>query len=177
MEFKENTNAENLVAEEEFTPEETRNQSRVYENDILKGMLEAADFKSTETQKIEIVRGDKVFFSFTIRPLSEDDFERCRKKHTKFVRNKQLGIMMPQETNTVKYKSALIYTATTEASRRETWDNRQLWDALTDKGIDILTGTDVIDAVLMSGEKAAIIDKIEELSGYQDDNLEEVVKN
>lgn len=177
MEFMKGIDTEAQVVEEEFSAEETKNQARIYENDILKGMIDAANFKSTEVQKIEIVRGGRVFFSFSIRPLSEADYEQCRKKHTKYVRNKQLGIMMPQDTNTVKYKSALIYAATTDEDRRLTWDNRQLWDALEAKGIDILTGTDVIDAILMSGEKAAIIDKIDELSGYQDDNLEEVVKN
>ena len=160
----------------EFTQEETQNQMRFFEGDILKGMLAAAQFQDEETQEIIVARGGKDYFAFHIRPLSEKEYEKCRNKHTKFVRNKQLGIKMPEDTNAVKYRSELIYCATTDEDKKKTWDNKQLWRALEDIGKDILTGTDVIDAVLMPGEKAAIVDKIDLLSGYNGD-FEEVAKN
>ena len=160
----------------EFTQEETQNQMRFFEGDILKGMLAAAQFQDEETQEIIVARGGKDYFAFHIRPLSEKEYEKCRNKHTKFVRNKQLGIKMPEDTNAVKYRSELIYCATTDEDKKKTWDNKQLWQALEDLGKDILTGTDVIDAVLMPGEKAAIVDKIDLLSGYNGD-FEEVAKN
>lgn len=165
------------IRDEEFTEEETGNQIRLFEGDILKGMLAAAQFQKEETQEIIVARGGVDYFAFHIRPLTEEEYEKCRSKHTKYVRNKQLGIKMPEDTNSVKYRSELIYCATTEADRKKTWDNRQLWSALEQKtGKDILTGTDVIDLVLMPGEKAAIVDKIDLLSGYNGD-FEEVAKN
>lgn len=174
----ENNRTNATVEEQEFTAEETKNQMRAFEGDILKGMLEAAKFQTDEVRNIEVARGGKVFFTFRIRPLSEGEYEKCRKKHTKYVRNKQLGIKMPEDTNSVKYRSELIYTATVEEDRKKTWDNKQLWEALEKMGKgDVLTGTDVIDLVLMPGEKAAIVDQIDDLSGFDNDNLEEVTKN
>lgn len=165
------------VEDAEFSAEETKAQMKRYENDILKGMLAAASFKTDETKEIEIVRGGVMYFSFHIRALSENEYEKAKKRCTKYVRNKQLGIKMPEDTNSVLYKSELIYMATTDEDRKKTWDNHQLWDALNNAGHDIVTGTDVVDAVLMSGEKAAIVNEIDDLSGYVDDNLEEVIKN
>ena len=150
---------------------------RAFEGDILQGMLAAAEFQSSETKTIEIARSGKVYFTFRIRPLSESEYEKCKKKHTKYVRNKQLGIKMPEDTDGVKYRSELIYAATVSEDREKMWDNKKLWDALSAKGRDVITGTDVIDAVLMSGEKAAVVEQIDLLSGYQDNNLEEVAKN
>lgn len=173
---KKTEGAEPNVQDREFTQEETSNQMRVFEGDILKGMLAAAQFQSQETQEVIVTRNGKDYFAFHIRPLSEAEYERCRSKHTKYVRNKQLGIKMPEDTNAVKYRSELIYCATTDEDKKKTWDNKQLWRALEDIGKDILTGTDVIDAVLMPGEKAAIVDKIDLLSGYNGD-FEEVAKN
>lgn len=171
-----NTNESPMVRDEEFTQEETVNHLRLHENGILKGMLAAAQFQKDECKTIEIARGGKVFFSFRIRPLSEAEYEKCRNKHTKFVRNKQLGIKMPEDTNAVKYRSELIYCATVDEDRKNTWDNKQLWNGLEDLGKEILTGTDVIDEVLMPGEKAAVVNQIESLSGYNGD-FEEVAKN
>ena len=165
------------VEEREFTQEETQNQIRAFEGDILKGMLSAAKFQSTEVRTIEIARGGDVLFTFRIRPLSEDEYESCRRKATKYVRNKQLGIKMPEETNSVLYRSLLILAATVEEDRKKTWENKQLWKALEEMDRDILTGADAIDAVLMPGEKARVVDQIDLLSGFEANNLEEVIKN
>lgn len=180
MEMKRNETAQAATTEDrEFTAEETKNQSRAFENDILKGVLESAGFADTEEEyrTIEIARQGKVLFTFRIRPLTEDEYEKCKKKNTKYVRNKQLGIKMPEDTNNVKYRSDIIYTATVDEDRKLLWDNRQIWKALTDKGVDILTATDVIDTVLKPGEKAAVVEQIDLISGFEDNNFEEVLKN
>lgn len=163
------------IQDVEFTESENAEQLLLAEKDIIQGMLEAADFKSEETTKIEIIRSKKKFFEFEIRALSEAEYDSARTKHTKFVRNKQLGIKMPEDTDSVKYRSELIYMATVDKDK--TWDNKKLWSALSAKGKDILTGTDVIDIVLKSGEKEAVVKQIDMISGYEDSNLEEVVKN
>lgn len=53
----------------------------------------------------------------------------------------------------------------------------KLWDALNDKGCQIMNGLDVIEYTLKSGEKDKIIEAIDKLSGYDSNNLEEVAKN
>ena len=76
-----------------------------------------------------------------------------------------------------RYRSALIYEATVQSDRENLWDNKKIWDALNQKGFQIMNGLDVIEYTLKSGEKDRIIEAIDKLSGYDSDNLEEVAKN
>jgi hypothetical protein len=71
----------------------------------------------------------------------------------------------------------LIHTATVDEDKAKLWDNKKLWDRL-----NVLSGIDVIDKVLLPGEKDAVIEKINEISGYAEDeedveDLEELAKN
>ena len=165
------------VEEREFTEEQNKVQTRMFEGDFIQGLLAAADYKTDETQRIEIVRNGTLYFAFSIRALGEEEYNRCKTKHTKYGRNKQLGIKLPEDTNTVKYRSALIYEATVQSDRENLWDNKKIWDALNQKGFQIMNGLDVIEYTLKSGEKDRIIEAIDKLSGYDSDNLEEVAKN
>ena len=70
-----------------------------------------------------------------------------------------------------KFRSWLIYTATVDEDRAKLWDNKQAQQAF-----NVLQGVDVIDCVLLSGEKDRIIDRINEISGY-DDEADETAKN
>ena len=83
---------------------------------------------------------------------------------------------LPEETNSVKYRDALIYTATIEEDRKKLWDNKKVWESLRDKGLQIMNGLDVIEYCLKAGEKDKILECIDALSGYETD-LEEVAKN
>ena len=165
------------VEEREFTEEQTKTQLRMFEGDFIKGLIAAADYKTEETQRIEIIRNGVLFFAFNIRALGEEEYNKCKTKHTKYVRNKQLGIKLPEDTNTVKYRSAIIYEATAKEDRDKLWDNKSVWGALNDKGCQIMNGLDVIEYTLKSGEKDKIIEAIDKLSGYDSNNLEEVAKN
>lgn len=164
------------VQEIELNEEERKNQIRLQEEDWIQGLIEAANYISEDTQHIEIAREGRVYFAFDIRPLSEDEYDRCKRKHTKYVRNKQFGMKLPEETNSVKYRDALIYTATVEADRAKLWDNKKVWEILRDKGLQIMNGLDVIEYCLKAGEKDKVVECIDALSGY-DTNLEEVAKN
>ncbi len=164
------------VREYETDEEDTRALLRANEEDFIQGLIAAAEFAAEETQRIEIIREGRLFFAFSIRPLSSEEYEKCRKKHTKYVRNKQLGMKLPEDTDRIKYQSAIIYEATVEDDRRKLWDNRKVWDALNAKQDRIMNGLDVIECVLKAGEKDRIIDAVDKLSGF-DDNLEEVAKN
>lgn len=167
---------ETKVREINLTKEEEKNYIRANEEDFIQGLINAADYAVNDTQRIEIARNGKLLFAFDIRPLSEEDYEACKKKWTKYVRNKQFGIKLPEETNSVKYRAALIYTATVEKDRENLWDNKKVWETLRNKEFQILSGLDVIEYCLKAGEKDKIIEVIDNISGY-DNNLEEVAKN
>ena len=83
---------------------------------------------------------------------------------------------LPDETDRVKYQSAIIYAATVDEDKEKLWDNRKVWDALNAKKDRIMNGLDVIEYTLKAGEKDKILTAIDTLSGY-DNNLEEVAKN
>lgn len=173
---QEQNDSEIVTEEIEMREEESRQQMRVFEEDFIQGLIDAAGYSQNDTQRIEIVRNGKLYFAFSIHPLSEDEYERCKKKWTKYVRNKQFGMKLPEETNSVKYRAALIYTATIKEDQAKLWDNKMIWEALRDKGLQILSGLDVIEYCLKAGEKDKILECIDTLSGYEN-NLEEVAKN
>ncbi len=160
----------------ETNEEDTKALIRANEPDIIQGLIDAASFVSEEIQKIEIIREGRLYFSFHIRPLGSEEYEKCRKKYTKYVRNRQMGMKLPDETDRVKYQSAIIYAATVDEDKEKLWDNRKVWDALNAKKDRIMNGLDVIEYTLKAGEKDKILTAIDTLSGY-DNNLEEVAKN
>lgn len=164
------------VTEVETSADDTKALIRANEEDFIQGLIDAAGFASDETQRIEIIRGGKLYFAFSIRPLGSEEYDKCRKKYTKYVRNKQLGMKMPEDTDRIKYQSAIIHRATVDADREQLWDNKKVWKALEDKGFQIMSGLDVIEYTLKAGEKDKILEAIDSLSGYEA-NLEEVAKN
>ena len=83
---------------------------------------------------------------------------------------------MPEDTDNVKYRADLIYRATVEEDKKNLWDNKKVWEALRNKGMQIVSALDVIEYSLKAGEKDQVVDCIDKLSGYHD-NLEEVTKN
>ena len=119
----------NTIEEIEMDEETTQNTMRTYENDILGGLLAAANFKNDEDEivPIEIARNGAVLLKFRIRPLSEDEYVKCREKHTRYVRNKQVGIKVPEDTDTAAYRSDLIYQATIDEDREKIWNNKEAW--------------------------------------------------
>ena len=124
-----------------------------------------------ETKKIGAAVTEGLTLSFRIHPLSEDDFMACRKRHTKYKKNRQAGgIKVADEVDASAYRSAVIYEATVEEDRRKIWDNKAAWEKL-----DVIAGYQLVERVLKGGEKDAIYDKIEEISGYG--SVEEIAKN
>lgn len=168
----------NLAIEDEnmttATQEEKQADARRNEDDLLNGLLAAANYKDDEDESVEIVinRQGKDLFSFHIHPLSEEDFNRCRKRCTKYVKSKtNAGVRIPEEVDTVKYRCMLIYEATIPADRARIWDNKQLW-----KAKDLATGIEAVDILLKAGEKNAVCEKLDTISGYEMTE-EEVAKN
>lgn len=143
------------------------------ESDILRGLIEAGQEKDDEStyERIQIRRNGVLKFEFRIRPLSEEESLSCREHATKYAPRKKGQPKREIETNTAKFRSWLIYAATVNEDRAKTWDNKKAQEAL-----GVLQGVDMIDAVLLSGEKDRVIDRINEISGYGDD-VEETAKN
>lgn len=156
-----------------MTKEEQQEALRTYEGDILGGLLAAAGFKDSEeeTVPVEIARNGTVLFKFRVRPLSESEYSKCKERHTTYKRNKQFGIRIPEKTDTERYRSLLIYTATVKEDREKVWDNKEAW-----RQLDVLIAEDLIDCVLKAGEKDAVLDLIDKISGYSAVE-EDTVKN
>lgn len=152
---------EHLEDQETQDPQEQEREELLQsEDELLQGLLEAAEGVEEQTVEIEIARRGKVLFRFRIRPLSDQEYEEAREKATVYTRN-NLGIRIVQEVNTSRYRSWLIYKATVDEDRRRVWQNREAW-----KRLGVLSGVDMIDRVLFAGEKDAVVRKIDEISGY-----------
>ena len=147
---------------------------KTYDGDILQALLAAANYQQSEdeTYTMRVVRKNVVLFTFRVRPLSEEQYDRCREKNTKYVRNKRIGVKVPESTNSVRYRSQLIYEATIPDDRAKIWDNKQMWEKL-----NVASGIDAIDKILMSGEKDKILEQIDAISGFDNNELEETTKN
>ena len=147
--------------------EMTEPELEEYEGDIVNALLEASDYRTDndEYRKVTIVRKDKKLFSFTVRPLNDDEWSKCRRQNLKN-RGKR-----NEELNSPRYSSQVIYTATLDEDRAKLWDNKGVWTKL-----NVASGVDVINAVLKIGEKVKILEVIQDISGYSDD-LDEFIKN
>lgn len=161
----------------ELTPEEQREEFLAQAPAVLEGIIAAAQNMAEERQTITIKRGGRAYFNLVIRPVPEAEAKKLRKQCTKYVKSKLYGTRMPEETDHVKYTSMLIYAAT--VNREETWDNRALWKALEGR-YPIVTGWETVDQVLLPGEKERVMEAINALSGYSDEDefeLTETIKN
>lgn len=83
---------------------------------------------------------------------------------------------LPENTDSTKYRSEIIYQATVKEDREKLWDNKTVWEALRDRDVQIMGPLDVIEYSLLAGEKDRVLEAIDQLSGF-DTNLEEVAKN
>lgn len=172
---------ENVEQKDQELEEEFVGENGLPENvedkqyDLVKSLLEAADYKEDESsrQKIEIKRDGKFLFEFTIRPLSEDEVLQIRKASAKYARN-PAGKNLPKietEVNWPQFKSRKIYEATIDEDREKIWDNPAI-----KKKFDLFEGWEAVDILLPGGWKNAVSDAIDQLSGY-DVDLTDYAKN
>ncbi len=165
-------NREMVNDDVEISEEENKAFYRMNEKDILQGLLTAAKFKTdlSEAVTIKIKRGGQVVLSFRIRPLGEDEYTECRKKNTNYKRNKQTGVKIAESVDSARYRAQIIYEATVEEDRAKIWDNKEAW-----RQLNVINGVDLVEAVLMAGEKDDILNKLDEISGFQ--SMEDTAKN
>ena len=159
----------------EMTEEELEEDIAMYEDDYLAGLLAAADDNISETLEISVTRKKKKFFSFRVHTLSEETLTGIRKMYTKHSKKRRNGIKVSEEIDTWRYRASIIYNSTVEEDQKKLWDNKEVWKALSSKGYVIVDALDVIEAVLLPGEKAQILDIIDEFNGYVDDEDEKTI--
>lgn len=142
------------------------------EDTILKDM--AGVLKAMETveqyEVFRVVRDGKELFSFRVRGLQDEETEECRQEATKTVRDKRFGnLAVPQEFNVAKFNSLMIVRATHPEDARKLWENKELWEKA-----GVISTWQLVDKVLKRGEKDAVIELIEKLSGYGDEGADRV---
>ena len=163
------------IAVEENAVNLDKQQILMSESDILQGLLALGNERDDEKnyKPIEIRRNGKLVLAFRVRPITEEENQICWRRATKYAGNKPGQPKVAIETDTTKYRSHLIYTATVDEDRKKIWDNREAWNQL-----NVIQATDLIDRVLIAGEKSRIIDIIDEISGFgAEDTTEELAKN
>ena len=174
-----------IMDEDDMTEEERKEELLENEKPLLERLLAAADYASNEELTIEIRRPDGnnpkkmvKYFSFKVHPLSEDQLHQIRKKYTKYVRNRRGGgAKVAEEVDLAKYKSSVIYNSTVESDKEKIWDNKALWQGLQKQGHHIVNALDVIESILLPGEKEKIMDALDKLGGYDEDTQIVEAKN
>ena len=162
--------ASNLV-DEDGLPENVEDK----QYDLVKSLLKAADYKEDEEsrRKIDVRRDGEFLFSFTVRPLSEDELLDIRKKSAKYAKN-PAGKNLPKvetEVNWPQFKSRKIFAATIPEDQEKIWNNSAI-----KKKFDLFEGWEAVDILLPGGWKNAVSDAIDQLSGY-DVDLTDYAKN
>lgn len=141
------------------------------EYDLVKSLLESADYKNSEEEvtEVEIKRGGKYLFSVHFHPLSDTDARTARKKSTTYMPNPNNKKLPPieKELDTAKFNSWLIYLATTEADQGKIWGNSAVMQKYA-----LAQPVESIDVLLTMGEKRKLVDLVSEISGMNDEEDE-----
>ena len=142
------------------------------EYDLVKALFEAADYK-TDSEcivEIDITRNGKYLFTLHIHPIGDDDVAKANKEAAIKVKNPN-GRHLPKiqaDSDRSKYKSWLIYLATTEEDQKLIWGNREFM-----AHFGLMQPWESIDKLLTLGDKTKLLDKITEISGLDDDDDED----
>lgn len=141
------------------------------EFDLVKNLLEAAEFKTSEDSisTVDIKRAGKYLFSVHIHPISDADVRLADKRAT-IMGDNPAGKKFPKiqkDYDNAVYKSWLIYLATTEEDQKQIWGNPAIMQKF-----GLMQPYESIDKLLTLGEKKMLMDIISEISGLQDEDEE-----
>ena len=141
------------------------------ELDLVERLFMAAGYKEAadNIQAIDITRNGMYLFTLHIHPIGDDDVAKANKEAAIMVRNPN-GKHLPKiqaDSDKSKYKSWLIYLATTEEDQKQIWGNPALM-----KKLNAYQPWETIDQLLTLGDKAKLLEKITEISGLDDDEDE-----
>ena len=142
------------------------------EYDLVKSLLEAADYKNDDDEilEVEIARRGKFLFNVHIHPISDRDVKKAQKEAGEYKpnpANKKLGRVKVDQDN-AKLASWLIYLATTEKDQEEIWGNKQVMSKF-----GLMQPWETIDILLKKGEKDDLLDHVFDISGMNDDDEDE----
>lgn len=164
---------ENKMEEKKITGLDTAENRKEAEYDLVKSLLEAAEFKTSEESvtEVEIKRNGKFLFTVRVRPLSDPDTRLARKKATTYMPNPNGRKLPPIEKdfNNTIFKSWIIYLATVPEDQEKVWGN----SAIKEK-FSLAERWESIDVLLTLGEKNKLFNLITEISGLDDDDEEEM---
>lgn len=163
----------NQKEKENVTGLDQANNRQEAEKDLLQALFEAADFKTSEDNitEIEITRKGKVLFSLHVHPISDSDAAFARKKATlqkDHPNGKKYGKIDVGFDNS-KFKSWLIYLATTEEDQQKIWGNREFM-----RHFGLMEPWESIDQMLTLGDKSKLLDQITDISGLDDEDEDEM---
>lgn len=134
---------------------------------FLEGIRRARDYTTGKTNNYRINVNDdqgNKFFDFGIRPLKQGEFEMARKVSTQKPKRGRGGT---GEFSLAKYNCEIIYKATiAEKNGLKIWDLPEVQDLCGS-----MRYADIIDQTINSGAQIQVVRKIEELSGYVDDDV------
>lgn len=138
------------------------------EYNLVEALLTAADFRNNDDSitEVTIKRAGQFLFKVHIHPVNDPDARFARKKATTFGKNPQGKGYPPieKEFDNSKFKSWLIYLATTEEDQEKIWGNPAI-----KKKFDLMENWEGIDTLLTLGEKNDLFDTVIEISGMDDD--------
>lgn len=141
------------------------------EIDLVERLFMAAAYKEAADNIVEldITRNGTYLFTLHLHPIGDDDVAKANKEAAIMVKNPN-GKNLPKiqaSSDKSKYKSWLIYLATTEEDQRQIWGNPALMTKL-----GIYQPWESIDKLLTLGDKTKLVEKIAEISGLDDDEDE-----
>jgi hypothetical protein len=155
---------------ERLSPQENLSAER----SLLDAMLGAAKQREQATEIIEIAREGQVLFAFRIRPLTEEENEACDEMATIYKKDRRALAPIPIRTDRAKYRSLVIVKATVafceKAEDGSYRDVPSMWDSADlHRQFGIAGNHEVVDHILLPGEKERVMDRISELSGFGPD--------
>ena len=156
------TAAQELLDVDELTTKED-------EFDIIEGFLKAVEDIAETSLELEIRRNKKLFFKFSIHPITADDMRTAQKKATTYIpdpRSRKLP-KIEKDRNKAVYQSYLIYLATCKEDKEKLWDNPDL-----KAKFGVMEGFELIALGLKSGEIDSVLDKIDEISGFDGNSVD-----
>ena len=142
------------------------------EYDLVKNLLEAADFKNQEdaVTEVEIRRNGKHLFTVRVHPIGDPEARLARKKATTYMPNPTNKKLPPVEKSfdAGKFNAWVIYLATVEEDQRTIWGN----PAVKEK-YSLNLPAEGVDVLLTLGEKDRLVDTVLEISGMGGDEDED----
>lgn len=158
---------------------ETATNRKETEYDLVKALLESAEYKTSEEEitEVEIKRSGRYLFTVHLHPISEPDARLARKKATTYMPNPNGKRLPPieKDLDTSKFNAWLIYLATTEEDQQKIWGNGAVMQKY-----GLAQPYESIDVLLTLGEKRKLADLVTDISGMNDEeevSEEEYAKN